>query len=181
MTIPPALIAALSARDAGRFAEAASLLRPLAESGHVEAQAHLGSLMMLGLHWFATEAEATAWDLTATAGERAARERDSKGDVEQAMRWLQNASAHGIGPASQNWRPPTSPAAATCPRTNDGPKCRSCSPTHATRASPSSPANKASNDTWHRWRTARPAPASACPGKNHPTRARHESPPDDWV
>src|SRR5262245_57076396 len=50
-----ALIAALSARDAGRFAEAASLLRPLAESGHVEAQAHLGSLMMLGLHRFATQ------------------------------------------------------------------------------------------------------------------------------
>src|SRR5262245_6797291 len=102
MTIPPELIAALSARDAGRFAEAASLLRPLAEAGHVEAQAHLGSLMMLGLHRFATEAEATAWDLTATAAERAARERDGKGDVEQAMRWPQNASDHGIGPASHN-------------------------------------------------------------------------------
>src|SRR5262245_52332132 len=40
--------------------------------------------------------------LDATAAERAARERDSKGDVEQAMRWLQNASDHGIGPASHN-------------------------------------------------------------------------------
>src|SRR5262245_49397754 len=55
--------------------------------------------MLFGLHRFATAAEATAWYLTATAAERAARERDSKGDVEQAMRWLQNASAHGIGPA----------------------------------------------------------------------------------
>src|SRR5262249_44412944 len=102
MTIPPELIAALSARDAGRFAAAASLLRPLAESGHVEAQAHLGSVMMLGLHRFATQAEATAWDLTARAAERGARQRDSKGDVEQARRWLQNASDHGIGPASHN-------------------------------------------------------------------------------
>lgn len=102
MTMSPELAAALAARDSGRLAEAARLLRPLAEGGHVEAQAHLACLMMHGHHRFATVDEMNGWYGEATEADLATFSRDLKADVEQAMQWLQNASDHGIGPASHN-------------------------------------------------------------------------------
>jgi TPR repeat protein len=99
---PGHLSQAIAAQDSGQFAEAARLLRPLAEAGDGEAQALLGALMMHGSHRFATAAEMQAWYATATEEEQAAFARDLQPDLEEAFRWLQSASDQGIGPATHN-------------------------------------------------------------------------------
>jgi TPR repeat protein len=85
---------AKAADGAGRTAEAYSLLLPLAEAGHAEAQGIVGSLMMAGLHRYETvgqTAAATTYD-----------EQLLQGDRDQAARFLRAASDQGIGPASFN-------------------------------------------------------------------------------
>jgi TPR repeat protein len=102
MSVAPELVAALAARDAGAFGEAVRLLRPLAEAGHVEAQAHIASLMLHGCHRFVSVEEMNSWHCSATDAELAAFARELELDAKQALQWLQNASDHGIGPASHN-------------------------------------------------------------------------------
>jgi hypothetical protein len=53
MTANVDLNAALTARYAGRFAEAAGLLRPLAEAGNRVAQVHLAEIVVYGWHAWA--------------------------------------------------------------------------------------------------------------------------------
>lgn len=88
--------AALAANEAGRTAEAYRLWLPLAEAGDPEAQGHVGALMQIGLHRFETFAEAAA--ATAPVVDAAT----ARADREQAVRYLEAASAAGIGPASFN-------------------------------------------------------------------------------
>ncbi len=80
----------LETLQAGRNAEAYALLRPFAEAGDAEVQAHLGGMMVFG------------WFLIASTEEQGSYARELGADVDQALRWLQNASDQGIGPASHN-------------------------------------------------------------------------------
>lgn len=92
----------LQALEQGRYADAFALLRHFAQAGDVEVQAHLGGIMSSGLHLFPDSTAYNAWLTAASEGQHAAFARNPKPDVDQAMRWLQNASDHGIGPASHN-------------------------------------------------------------------------------
>lgn len=83
-----------AANDAGRTAEAYTLLLPLAEAGHAEAQGLIGGLMMLSLHRYESFEQAAA---ATTYDEQAA-----LSDREQAVRFLRAASDQGVGPASFN-------------------------------------------------------------------------------
>lgn len=102
MDTTAALAAALRARDAGRSAEAATLLRPLAEAGHMEAQVHLALLMLHGFHRFATTEEQNSWFMSASDAEQATFAQNIREDQRQAILWLENASERGLGPATHN-------------------------------------------------------------------------------
>jgi TPR repeat protein len=88
------LAAGKAASDAGRWAEACRLLRPLADAGHPEAQGVVGSLMSAGLHRLDSIEQLYAGTgpgiETATA------------DQAEGGRFLEAASDAGIGPASFN-------------------------------------------------------------------------------
>lgn len=85
-----------AASDANRFAEAYALLLPLAEAGHPEAQAIVGSLMQSSFHRFENLEQLRAGiGPTVDAAMIAA-------DQNQAAIFLAAASAAGIGPASFN-------------------------------------------------------------------------------
>jgi TPR repeat protein len=88
--------AGLAASDAGRFAEAYRLLAPLAEAGDAEAQGIVGSLMQFSFHRYVSFEEINAG--TGPAIDEAT----ALVDQELARRYLEAASAAGIGPASFN-------------------------------------------------------------------------------
>ncbi len=71
----PRLEAGKAAMEENRFAEAITLLLPLAESGHAEAQEHVGAILYMGL---------------------------DKPDLLQARHWLEKAAAQGRGHAAHN-------------------------------------------------------------------------------
>lgn len=89
-------VAGLAASEAGRLAEAYRLLLPLAEAGDAEAQGILGSFVYYGFHRYESYEQLDAGtgpvidDATASA------------DREAGARFLEAASAAGIGPASLN-------------------------------------------------------------------------------
>jgi hypothetical protein len=88
--------AGLAASEAGRLAEAYRLLLPLAEAGDAEAQGHVGSLMQCSLHRF------ESFDQLNAGGGPVIDEATAAADREQGGRYLEAASAAGIGPASFN-------------------------------------------------------------------------------
>lgn len=88
--------AGLAASEAGRLAEAYRLLLPLAEAGDAEVQGIVGSLMQYSLHRYESLEQLNAGsgpvidEATATA------------DRAKGARFLETASAAGVGPASFN-------------------------------------------------------------------------------
>ena len=86
--------AATAANDAGRLAEAYRLWLPLAEAG--DAEAAVGSLMAYSLYRYESFEQ-----LNAGTGPTID-EATTLGDLEQGGRYLADASAAGIGPASFN-------------------------------------------------------------------------------
>jgi len=88
--------AALAANEASRFAEAYRLWLPLAETGDPEAQGHIGSLVAYGIHRFESLDQ-----LNASSGP-AIDEATASADRDVGARFLEAASAAGIGPASFN-------------------------------------------------------------------------------
>ena len=71
----PRLKAGKAAMEESRFADALTLLLPLAESGHAEAQEHVGAIFYIGL---------------------------DNPDLPQAIHWLKKAAAQGQGYAAHN-------------------------------------------------------------------------------
>lgn len=88
--------AGVAANEACRFAEAYRLLLPLAEAGDAEAQGHVGAIMQYGLHRYDSLEQFNAG--TGPAIDEAT----MLADREQGARFLEAASAAGIGPASFN-------------------------------------------------------------------------------
>jgi hypothetical protein len=88
--------AGLAASEAGRLAEAYRLLLPLAEAGDAEAQGIVGSLMRCGLHRYESLEQLNAGTGPAIDSATASADRDA------GARFLEAASAAGIGPASFN-------------------------------------------------------------------------------
>ncbi len=89
-----AFAAGLAVFEAGRVAESYRLLRPLADAGHADAQAHVGSLMAHGIHHLEDWAQSDD-GTQAQVGDAAA-------DREAGERFLEAASAAGVGAASFN-------------------------------------------------------------------------------
>jgi hypothetical protein len=89
-------VVALAASEANRFAEAYRLWLPLADTGDAEAQGHVGSLMQCSLHRYESLEQLNAGTGPAIDAATAA------ADQEEAGRYLEAASAAGIGPASFN-------------------------------------------------------------------------------
>lgn len=88
--------AGLAAHEAGRMAEAYRLLLPFAEAGDAEAQAHVGSLVANCLHLFESFEQLNAGTGPALDEATAFANRDA------GAKFLEAASAAGIGPASFN-------------------------------------------------------------------------------
>lgn len=88
--------AALAASEACQFAEAYRLWLPLAEFGDAEAQGHVGSLMQCCLHRYENLDQLHAGNGPAIDEATAAADREEGG------RYLEAASAAGIGAASFN-------------------------------------------------------------------------------
>jgi TPR repeat protein len=88
--------AGLAAYDAGRLAEAYRLLLPFAEAGDAEVQSFVGSLLQCSVHRYDSIEQIKAG--TGPDVDEATR----LADQEQARRYLEAASAAGIGPASFN-------------------------------------------------------------------------------
>jgi len=88
--------AGLAASEAGRLAEAYRLLLPLAEAGDAEAQGVVGSLMQCSLHRYESFDQLNAGTGPVIDEATALADRDA------GARFLEAASAAGIGPASFN-------------------------------------------------------------------------------
>ncbi|APW58681.1 hypothetical protein BSF38_00081 [Paludisphaera borealis] len=103
MTTPdnPELIRGLAALDAGRYADAYVILRPLANAGNLTAQARLGGIVSLGMHRFSDWDAYQAWPDSASPDQIADYlSRYAQEDRELAAAWLQSASDGGDAYAS---------------------------------------------------------------------------------
>ncbi len=88
--------AAVAALEANRFEEAYRLLLPLADAGDPEAQGAVGSLLLYGLYRYESLEQFNA------NAELAIHAAAAVADREQAVRYLEAASAASIGAASFN-------------------------------------------------------------------------------
>src|SRR4051812_43261700 len=88
--------AGLAAHAAGRLAEAYRLLLPFAEAGDAEVQGVVGSDLVLGPHRYDSYDQITTGSGPAIDPDAAAADRAT------GVRFLEAASAAGVGPASFN-------------------------------------------------------------------------------
>jgi TPR repeat protein len=88
--------AALAAWDANQLAEAYRLWLPIADAGDAEAQGHIGSLMLYSLHRYESFEQLNSGNAPVID------EVTRAADQEQAVVYLEAASAAGIGSASFN-------------------------------------------------------------------------------
>lgn len=103
---------AMSAAKRGDFATALRIWRPLAEQGHVDAQASLGFLHSRGYgvrqdhaeaaRWFRRAAESGNANAQALLGVSYDRGEGVALDYAEAMRWYRKAAAHGHAHAQRN-------------------------------------------------------------------------------
>lgn len=88
--------AALAAWDANQLAESYRLWLPLADAGEVEAQAQIGSCLLCSLHRY------ESFEQLNSGNGPVIDEATRTADKEQAVLYLEAASAAGNGPASFN-------------------------------------------------------------------------------
>jgi TPR repeat protein len=95
----PDLERGLAAAEAGRYVEAFALLRPFADAGDVEAQAILGSIVMVGMHRSTDLNFYLEWLENTDPDRLVSEDRENRLLAEP---WLRAASDAGHGAATHN-------------------------------------------------------------------------------